>query len=202
MASWKCSTWNQVRTSPCQSPSLPWTWASRAREASPTWLSTPGLRRPWPQVVRLLSTGWTLAGLMDGGRRDVNFLGGGPLPGSSARTDRLKWQPFCRFYTGFSPVFSRYNGENGLIGAIRVWECNNKKGSEEYLRETRTCNQIVSQCKVGFHFLTLFFTFSIISTQKLLFSWGPGSVGEQLAEGTGIKVERGHYIMLQARVYK
>ena len=99
-------------------------------------------------------------------------------------------------------MFSRYNGENGLIGAIRVWECNNKKGSEEYLRETRTCNQIVSQCKVGFHFLTLFFTFSIISTQKLLFSWGPGSVGEQLAVGTGIKVERGHYILLQVRVHK
>ena len=40
-----------------------------------------------------------------------------------------------------------------------------------------------------------------ISFQKLLFSWGPGSVGEQLAKGTGIKVERGHFILLQARVH-
>ena len=113
------------------------------------------------------------------------------------RSDNL----LCRFYTGFSPVFSRYNGENGLIGAIRVWECHDKKGLEEYLTETRTYNQIVPQCKVGFHFLTLS-PISIISCQRLLFSWGPGSVGEQLAKGTGIKVERGHYILLQARVYK
>ena len=38
--------------------------------------------------------------------------------------------------------------------------------------------------------------------QRLLFSWGPGSVGEQLGEGTGIKVERGHYLLLQVLTQK
>ena len=54
----------------------------------------------------------------------------------------------------------------------------------------------------GFSLSNPFSIFSIMSPQKLLFSWGPGSVGEQLAEGTGIKVERGHYILLQVRVHK
>ena len=63
-------------------------------------------------------------------------------------------QFFCRFYTGFSPVFSRYNGENGLIGSVRVWECDGGKGLENYLKETRSCSQVVLQCKVGFYFLS------------------------------------------------
>ena len=60
----------------------------------------------------------------------------------------------ARFYTGFSPVFSRYNGENGLIGAVRVWECaDGKKGLEDFLKETRSCSRVVPQCKVSFHLL-------------------------------------------------
>ena len=55
-----------------------------------------------------------------------------------------------RFYTGFSPVFSRYNGENGLIGSVRVWECDGKKGLEDYLQRTRSCSREVPQCKVSF----------------------------------------------------
>ena len=56
---------------------------------------------------------------------------------------------FFRYYTGFSPVFSRYNGENGVIGAIRVWECKSKDGLEEYLKDTRKCNRVMPQCQVG-----------------------------------------------------
>ena len=41
-----------------------------------------------------------------------------------------------------------------------------------------------------------------LSPQRLLFSWGPGSLGEQLAEGAGIKVERGHYLLLQVLIQK
>ena len=103
MASWKCSTWNQVRTWPCQSPSSPWTSASQAKEAQPTWLSTLWWRQPWPQAARLLSTGWTLAGLMDGGRQDVNFLKDDPLPGSSTSADCKKWQPFLQVLHRFQP---------------------------------------------------------------------------------------------------
>ena len=40
-----------------------------------------------------------------------------------------------------------------------------------------------------------------LNTQKLLFSWGPGSAGEQMAEGTGIKMDRGHYLMLQVGIW-
>ena len=40
------------------------------------------------------------------------------------------------------------------------------------------------------------------SSQRLLFSWGPGSAGERLAEGSGVKVERGHYLLLQVRLLR
>ena len=104
---------------------------------------------------------------------------------------------FSRYYTGFSPVFSRYNGENGLVGGMKVWECKAKEGLEDYLKITRTCQRVTSQCQVGFSLLATSSIFSF--PQRLLFSWGPGSGGEELAEGSGIKVERGHYLLLQVR---
>ena len=58
--------------------------------------------------------------------------------------------PCSRYYTGFSPIFSRYNGENGLVRAINVWECRSKDGLEEYLRGAGTCGRVVPQCQVGF----------------------------------------------------
>ena len=103
--------------------------------------------------------------------------------------------PFSRYYTGFSPVFSRYNGENGLVGGMKVWECKTKDGLEDYLKATKTCNRVMSQCQVGFCLLVLLSIFSF--PQRLLFSWGPGGGEEELAEGSGIKVERGHYLLLQ-----
>ena len=102
---------------------------------------------------------------------------------------------FSRYYTGFSPVFSRYNGENGLVGGMKVWECKSKDGLEDYLKATRSCNRVVPQCQVGVCLLEIISIFSF--PQRLLFAWGPGSGGEELAEGSGIKVERGHYILLQ-----
>ena len=104
-------------------------------------------------------------------------------------------QTLSRYYTGFSPVFSRYNGENGLVGGLKVWECKAKDGLEDYLKATKTCNRVMPQCQVGFCLLVLLSIFSF--PQRLLFSWGPGSGGEELAEGSGIKVERGHYLLLQ-----
>merc|ERR1719220_1138764 len=104
---------------------------------------------------------------------------GRPDGKGESRCKLFKGRSSARYYTGFNPVFSRYNGENGVIGAIRVWECKSKDGLEEYLKDTRKCNRVMPQCK------------------RLLFSWGPGSVGEKLAEGSGIKVERGHYLLLQ-----
>ena len=104
---------------------------------------------------------------------------------------------FSRYYTGFSPVFSRYNGENGLVGGMKVWECKAKEGLEDYLKATRTCQRVTSQCQVGFSCLATSGIFSF--PQRLLFSWGPGGGGEELAEGSGIKVERGHYLLLQVR---
>ena len=93
-------------------------------------------------------------------------------------------------------MFSRYNGENGLVGGMKVWECKSKDGLEDYLKATRSCNRVMAQCQVGFCLLVLII--SIFSfPQRLLFAWGPGSGGEELAEGSGIKVERGHYILLQ-----
>ena len=68
-----------------------------------------------------------------------------------------------RFYTGFSPVFSRYNGENGLIGSVRVWECDGKKGLEDYLQRTRSCSRVVPQCKVGFQ--PFFFELHCLSSE-------------------------------------
>ena len=130
---------------------------------------------------------------MGGGRRDVNFSGEDLLSGSSCTWSVVYPSHFSRFYTGFSPVFSRYNGENGLIGSVKVWECDGKKGLEDFLKETKSCSRVMPQCKVSFYFIKD----HIISAQRLLFSWGPGSLGEQLPEGTGIKVERGHYLLLQ-----
>ena len=83
---------------------------------------------------------------------------------------------FPRFYTGFSPVFSRYNGENGLIGSVRVWQCDGREGLEDYLKETRSCSRVVPQCKVGFHFL-----FLLLAASSLLrgcFSPGAQAVRE------------------------
>ena len=74
-------------------------------------------------------------------------------------------QPFPRYYTGFSPVFSRYNGENGLVGGMKVWECKAKDGLEDYLKATRTCNRVMPQCQVGFCLLVLI---SIFSTEAAL----------------------------------
>ena len=93
-------------------------------------------------------------------------------------------------------MFSRYNGENGLVGGMKVWECKTKDGLEDYLKTTKTCNRVMSQCKVGFSLLVVKSIFSLFP-QRLLFSWGPGSRGEELVEGSGIKVERGHYLLLQ-----
>ena len=84
---------------------------------------------------------------------------------------------FPRFYTGFSPVFSRYNGENGLIGSVRVWQCDGREGLEDYLKETRSCSRVVPQCKVGFHFL-----FLLLAASSLLrgcFSPGVQAVWEK-----------------------
>ena len=53
-------------------------------------------------------------------------------------------------------MFSRYNGENGVIGAIRVWECKSKDGLEEYLKDTRKCNRVMPQCQVGCCFPVFF----------------------------------------------
>ena len=33
--------------------------------------------------------------------------------------------------------------------------------------------------------------------RRKLFTWGPGSLGEELGEGRGLAVERGHYLLLQ-----
>ena len=82
---------------------------------------------------------------------------------------------------------------------MRVWECNGKNGLEDYQKETKSCSRMMPQCKASFHFL--FKRPNHLNTQKLLFSWGPGSVGEQMAEGTGIKMDRGHYLMLQVGIW-
>ena len=110
--------------------------------------------------------------------------------------------PCSRYYTGFSPIFSRYNGENGLVGAINVWECRSKDGLEEYLRGAGTCSRVVPQCQVGLFECSSnnYFDHLLSPPQRLLFSWGPGSAGERLAQGSGVKVERGHYLMLQVRL--
>ena len=81
--------------------------------------------------------------------------------------------PFPRFYTGFSPVFSRYNGENGLIGSVRVWQCDGREGLEDYLKETRSCSRVVPQCKVGFH--TFFFELLAASSSLLRGCFSPGA---------------------------
>ena len=65
-------------------------------------------------------------------------------------SEMFPFTPCSRYYTGFSPIFSRYNGENGLVGAINVWECRSKDGLEEYLRGAGTCSRVVPQCQVGF----------------------------------------------------
>ena len=118
------------------------------------------------------------------------------LPGGLGSVcELLSHVAFCRYYTGFSPVFSRYNGENGLVGGMKVWECKAKEGLEDYLKATRTCPRVTSQCQVGCPLLATSSIFSF--SQRLLFSWGPGGGGEELAKGSGIKVERGHYLLLQ-----
>ena len=97
--------------------------------------------------------------------------------------------PFPRFYTGFSPVFSRYNGENGLIGSLRVWQCDGRKGLEDYLKETSTCSRVVAQCKVGFHLLgnlstLLFRGCSFPGVQAVWENSSPRELGSKWSEVT------------------
>ena len=65
-------------------------------------------------------------------------------------------------------MFSRYNGENGLVGGMKVWECKSKDGLEDYLKATRTCNRVVPQCQVGFCLLVLIISIFSSSTEAAL----------------------------------
>ena len=112
-----------------------------------------------------------------------------PDSSGDAKCKVFKGKSSAMFYTGFRPVFTGYNGQNGLIRRISVYQCNpaNAELLKSFIGGTYNCYEEdfkpTSFCK------------------SLLFVWAPGSTGELLEKGTGIKSlnndMRRHHLLLQ-----
>ena len=108
-----------------------------------------------------------------------------PDAAGDARCTVFKSRSSVTFYTGFLPLLKGFNGENGLVRSMGLWEC--PPSSKEALAREKG---VTRGCYGEEHP-------ALVLCQRPLFTWGPGSPGEQLEEGSGLEVERGHLLLLR-----
>ena len=89
-----------------------------------------------------------------------------PVAEGEARCKMLKAPSSSRFFTGFTPIIHGYNGENGLIRQMTVYQC---RPEADYIRATAACQEAQKE-----------------SCSQVVFVWSPGSPGEQLPAGAGL----------------
>jgi len=74
----------------------------------------------------------------------------------------------AKYYTGFSPIISGYNGENGLIKQMTVYQCKNEVTRRADV-DGDACTELIET-----------------SCSKIAFVWRPGVAGESFDENSGI----------------
>ena len=82
-----------------------------------------------------------------------------PSPDGEAKCQVFKIPKSATVLKGFSPSLSGFNGENGLIRSIFLYQCTDKIVD----MESKNCDAYLYDCS------------------KVLFSWYPGTVGEVLS---------------------
>ena len=87
----------------------------------------------------------------------------------------FKGRSAAKFYTGFIPIHKGYNGENGLIQRMTVYQCDtaNRDLAEQFIGDTVDC---YDDDYLPYSFF-----------KSILFIWTPGSKGEMLKGETGLK---------------
>ena len=101
----------------------------------------------------------------------------------------FKGRSSAKFYPGFVPILKGYNGGNGLLRRMTVYQCDPASSdiAEEFTADTLSCNDAnyppYKVCK------------------SVLFIWTPGSGGEMLQQGVGLESlldeNRKHYLLLE-----
>ena len=109
---------------------------------------------------------------------------GRPDSRGGARCKVFRGTSSAKFYTGFLPVLTGYNGENGLLRRITVYQCS--PGSSDLVTEFTTDTQDCGTGSYPPHTVC----------KAVLFSWAPGSGGEILGEGVGLEAH--HYLLLES----
>ena len=89
-----------------------------------------------------------------------------PSAGGEAQCRMVRAPSRAQFFTGFTPSIHGYNGENGLIRQLSVYQC---QAEAEYDRKTGACDDAKKQ-----------------SCSQVVFVWSPGSAGEKFPPGAGI----------------
>ena len=106
-----------------------------------------------------------------------------------AKCKVFKGRSSAKYYTGFVPVLKDYNGGNGLLRRMTVYQCDPASSdiAKEFTAKTQDCNDgnypPHTVCK------------------SVLFIWTPGSGGEMLQQGAGLEAlldeKRKHYFLLE-----
>ena len=99
-----------------------------------------------------------------------------PKPEGEARCKSFKIPKSAKFLKGFVPVFTGYNGDNGLIRQISVHSCQ----TSIKLRETGACEADVNDY-----------------CSQLIFLWTPGTEGEMFPEGSGLQISETEILVLK-----
>ena len=112
-----------------------------------------------------------------------------PSPGGDAQCKVVKGRSSAKYYTGFVPVLRGYNGENGLVRRVTVLQCDQAHADTVagYVKDTVGCYD------------DDYFPYKLC--KSILFIWTPGSEGERMEEGTGMKAardeKRQHFLLVQ-----
>ena len=88
-----------------------------------------------------------------------------PIAGGESKCKMFKAPSRAKYFTGFTPNIHGYNGENGLIREMAVYQCSEEA---EYDRTTGDCEGRREACSA------------------VLFVWRPGGDGEAFPEGAGV----------------
>ena len=89
-----------------------------------------------------------------------------PVAGGESQCKMLRSPSSSQFFTGFTPSIHGYNGQNGLIRQMTVYQC---RAEAEYDRKTAACEAAMKE-----------------TCSQVVFVWRPGSPGEQFPPGAGI----------------
>ena len=90
-----------------------------------------------------------------------------PVAGGESKCRMMKAPSRSKYLTGFTPIIHGYNGENGLIQQMTLYQCS---AEVKYDRRTGGCEEEEKE-----------------ACSEVMFVWRPGSGGEVLPQGTGLE---------------